>query len=178
MTNYTTVFHLVSDVIKKTGAACILVGGFAVNYYNYSRQTADIDFLTTEEDFSKISPILKKEGYKEEIAMDTFTRLRCEREGFMNIDFLFTDKNSLEEMKKNGKEAEVADQKFIVPSLNDLMAMKLHSIKSNPPSRKGDLLDILIMTSANKINVRSGDFKELCLKYGTEEIYKKIIENQ
>jgi hypothetical protein len=44
--NYPTVFHLISAVSKKTGVFCILIGGFAVNYYKVTRQTADVDFLT------------------------------------------------------------------------------------------------------------------------------------
>ena len=42
---YQTVFHLISDIINKSGISCILIGGFAVNYYNVTRMTADIDFL-------------------------------------------------------------------------------------------------------------------------------------
>ena len=51
---YHSAFHLISDTINKTGVSCVLIGGFAVNYYKFSRQTADIDFLITEEDFNKI----------------------------------------------------------------------------------------------------------------------------
>jgi hypothetical protein len=28
----------------------------------------------------------------------------------------------------------------------------------------------------NKVNVRSEEFKNLCLKYGTEELYNNILE--
>ena len=174
---YDTVFALVSDALRKTGARAILVGGFAVNCYNYSRQTADVDFLITEADFAKIFPLLEKEGYKKERAIDLFTRLRCDKEGFIDLDFLFTDKNTIENMRKDGKEADIAGKRFIVPSLNNLIAMKLHSLKNSFESRKNDLLDILILVRANKVDAKSSDFKELCMKYGTEEIYKKITEN-
>jgi hypothetical protein len=30
---YPTVFHLISEACKETGATCVLVGGFAMNYY-------------------------------------------------------------------------------------------------------------------------------------------------
>lgn len=30
---YPTIFHLFSDVFAKSDAACVLIGGFAVNYY-------------------------------------------------------------------------------------------------------------------------------------------------
>ena len=30
---YPTIFHLLSDIFSKTGVVCVLIGGFAVNYY-------------------------------------------------------------------------------------------------------------------------------------------------
>ena len=51
---YPTVFHLISTVVDKADVHCVLIGGFAVNYYKVTRQTADVDFLITENDFKKI----------------------------------------------------------------------------------------------------------------------------
>jgi hypothetical protein len=39
-----------------------------------------------------------------------------------------------------------------------------------------DAADIVQLVIANKIDVRSGKFKQLCLRYGTEELYRKIVE--
>jgi len=54
---YSTVFHLVSDVFRKAGVDTVLIGGFAVNHYKVTRQTIDIDFLCTKEDFDKIKAV-------------------------------------------------------------------------------------------------------------------------
>ena len=61
-----TAFHLISTISKKNNVCCVLIGGFAVNYYNVTRQTADIDFLITETDYKKILPYLIKAGYKQD----------------------------------------------------------------------------------------------------------------
>ena len=45
------VFQLISTICEETGVSCVLIGGFAVNHYKVTRQTADVDFLITEEDF-------------------------------------------------------------------------------------------------------------------------------
>lgn len=42
-----TIFHLISEIFKKNNVNSVLIGGFAVNYYKVTRQTADIDFLIT-----------------------------------------------------------------------------------------------------------------------------------
>ncbi len=48
--NEKSVFHLMSGLTREEGISCILIGGFAVNYYKVTRQTADVDFLITEVD--------------------------------------------------------------------------------------------------------------------------------
>jgi hypothetical protein len=65
----------------------------------------------------------------------------------------------------------------MVPSLSHLIALKLHSIKYNPKLRlTRDLPDIINLIRINELNHKNPDFKELCLKFGTEEIYNKILE--
>ena len=71
----------------------------------------------------------------------------------------------------------MAGVEFIVPSLNHLLAMKFHAMKQSPKLREmKDLLDVAVMIKENKVNVSSDDFRDLCLRYGTPEIYKKILD--
>src|SRR3989338_4225588 len=139
---YPTIFHLISAITNKEGVRCVLIGGFAVNYYKVTRQTIDVDFLTTKEDFNKISDLLKKAGFELGYSKETF----------------------------------IAKQKFIVQSLNSLIALKLHAIKYNQKLRvHKDFPDIINLIRVNKVNYKSKEFRELCLKYGTEELYNKIL---
>ena len=76
-----------------------------------------------------------------------------------------------------GKAINIAGENFIVPSLNHLVALKLHAIKYNPKIREyRDLADIMELIRINKVEVKDREFKNLCLKYGTEELYNKIRE--
>jgi hypothetical protein len=172
-----SVFYLISELARRENVSCILIGGFAVNYYKVTRQTADIDFLITKEDFEKILASLEKAGYKQVSAQENFIQLKSDRFSLMNIDFMFVDKETLTKILKDGKEIKIANQKFIVPSLSHLIALKLHSIKHNLKARLiADLPDIISLIKINKVDIHSNTFKELCLKYGTEEIYQKIKE--
>jgi len=174
---YPTIFHLFSSVFSKAGAACVLIGGYAVNYYKLSRQTADVDFLITKEDFEKISSLLEKEGFKKDYEQEVFARFSGRGTHLMDIDFMFVDKDTLDKIIKEGKEASIARQKFIVPSLNHLIALKLHAIKYNPGIREyKDLPDIIQLIRINRLDIKNAGFKELCLKYGTEGLYNKILE--
>lgn len=174
---YSTVFHLISDVVNKKGVNCVLIGGFAVNYYKVTRQTADIDFLITKDDFEKILSLLEDEGYKLDYTQEVFARLTTASSYLMDLDFMFTDKDTLDKIIKEGKQISIAQQKFIIPCLNHLIALKLHAIKYNPKIREyKDLSDVIELIKINKINVKTNEFKSLCLKYGTEELYNKILD--
>jgi hypothetical protein len=174
---YPTVFHLISSIIDEAKACCVLIGGFAVNYYKVTRQTADIDFLITKGDFERISGLLEKEGFIQDHTQDVFARLKCNRVNLMDIDFMFVDKETIDKIIKQGKQVTIAGQKFIVPSLNHLIALKLHAIKYNPKIREyKDFLDIIELIRVNKVKVKSSEFKQICLTYGTEELYNKILD--
>lgn len=174
---YPNIFHLISDIFTKAKVSCVLIGGFAVNYYKVSRQTADIDFLITRDDFQKISSLLEEKGFKKDDIQEVFARLIGKESYLMDVDFMFVDKETLHKIGQAGKEISIAGQKFIVPSLNHLIALKLHAIKYNPKIREyKDLADIIDLIRTNKLNVKDAELKNLCLKYGTEELYKKILE--
>ncbi|MFZ5799903.1 MAG: nucleotidyl transferase AbiEii/AbiGii toxin family protein [Candidatus Omnitrophota bacterium] len=172
-----SVFHLISEVTSKAGVSCILIGGFAVNCYKVTRQTVDLDFLITKDDFDKIRPALEKAGYKQITREKNFAQLKSSRLSLLDVDFMFVEGETFAKIIGEGREVKIAGQKFIVPSLEHLLALKLHSIKFNPKLRlMRDLPDIVNLIRINKVNVNSEKFKELCLKYGTGEIYDKILE--
>ena len=175
--NERSVFHLIADLTHKERVACILIGGFAINHYKVTRQTADVDFLITTEDFDKIIARLEKAGYQKNLAQDTFVQLKSNRLSLLDIDFMFVDRETFAQIRNEGQPISIAGQKFVVPSLNHLIALKLHSIKYNPKIRLSkDFPDIINLIRINKLDFKDKKFKELCLKYGTEEIYQRIGE--
>lgn len=175
--NKQSVFHLISDLTEKEGVSCILIGGFAVNYYRVTRQTADVDFLITKDDFKKIIVLLEEAGYKKELVQENFAQLKSTQISLLDVDFMFVDQDTLTKILKESREIEIAKQKFLVPSLDHLIALKLHSIKYNPKLRlTRDLPDIINLIKINEVNFKDKEFKKLCMKFGTEEIYNKIGE--
>ncbi len=175
---YPTVFHLISNEFKKNKVSSVLIGGFAVNHYKVTRQTADVDFLITKEDFEIAKDVLKKAGYKIEDIEEVFARLKSNKLYLMDIDFMFVDKETLDRIIKNGKKISIARQKFTVPSLYHLIALKLHSIKHNLKIREQtDLPDIINLIKINTVDTKAKKFRELCLKYGNQTLYNKILNS-
>ena len=96
----------------------------------------------------------------------------------IDIDFMIVDDLTREKIIKDGKTIEVVGEKLIIPSLNHLIALKLHAIKNNQKNRIWkDLPDIIRLIQMNNIDCKNEAFKEICLKYGNHEIYKIILKN-
>ncbi|MDP2939321.1 MAG: nucleotidyltransferase [Candidatus Omnitrophota bacterium] len=175
--NNQSAFHLITQIMQKENVSGVLIGGFAINFYKVTRQTADIDFLITKEDFDKISVALEKSGYRQSRFEENFVQLKSSNLSLMDIDFMFVDRETLTKILDEAKPVKITGKTFIIPSLNHLIALKLHSIKYNPKIRLlSDLPDIISLIRINDVNIHTKGFKELCLKYGTEDIYEKILE--
>ncbi|MFH1259854.1 MAG: nucleotidyl transferase AbiEii/AbiGii toxin family protein [Elusimicrobiota bacterium] len=176
--NFPTVFHLISEISKKEGITCVLIGGFAVNHYNVTRLTADIDFLTTENDFKKISQLLKKAGYSTKYRQEFFTQLESASGNFLtDIDFMFVNNETLSGIVKDSKKIKIAGLDFLVPSIKHLLALKLHSLKNNFNFRENkDIPDIIDLIKSNNIKFQGNEFEELCLKYGNKKLCNIIRE--
>ena len=173
---YSSIFHAVSELSGKAGVTCVLIGGFAINYYKVSRQTLDVDFLITRDDLNRITGQLKTAGFELDFIQEVSARFKGSGHYLMDLDFVFVDKETLDKIVKDGKEIVITKRKFIVPSLNTLIALKLHAIKHNRKAREfKDLPDIINLIRANNVDYKSKDFRDLCLKYGTEELYNKIV---
>lgn len=177
--NYQNVFQLLSDISKKRGISFVLIGGFAINYYKYTRQTVDVDFLIKKQDFQKILDLLEVTGYKVDYSQEVFARLiSTESPLLMDIDFMFVDEETLVKIIKDSQKTSIAGCEFRVPSLEHLIALKLHAVKYNPRLRLAkDIPDIINLIRINKLDVKTEKFRKLCLKYATEEIYKKILDS-
>lgn len=169
------IFETLAAEFERAKMTCLLIGGFAVNHYQVSRQTNDIDFLTTEEDFRKILGPLKKLEYEEFHRGETFVWLRSRRPAWMIVDFMFVGPPTFERMLREGEKIKFEGTEWVVPSLEHLIALKLHAIKNNSDRELRDMLDIVDLIKSNKFEVRTDRFKALCLKHGTQEIYEKVL---
>ena len=171
---YPTIFDLVNNIFMKANVNCILIGGFAINNYKLTRQTVDIDFLCTKIDFSKIEILLKEEGYEIKRAEDNFIQLENKQQNLIDIDFMLVNENTFSKIFSSGNKIKIAGIEFTIPSLFHLIALKLHSISSNPLRQITDFPDIIRLIKENNVDIDSNDFQALCHKFGTKEIYEKI----
>ncbi len=176
--NHPTVFDLIATEFKKAGIDCVLIGDFAVNAHHYSRSTQDIDFMIDQKDAPKTAQILKNNGFSLFHDHSNFMRWQGSKEYPWVVDLVFTDRATMDKLMAEGLEKEVAGCRMRVPSLEHLLAMKLHALKQEPERRETkDWLDIVQLIEVNKVNVKSDNFRKLCLKVGTPALYKRILQH-
>lgn len=169
-------FKMVSDACQKCGSAVILIGGHALSSRGCQRATLDVDFMITERDYGKLKPYLSAEGYRETARTNVAAKWSASSDDLVDIDFIFVDDPTFQGIKKESRTENYDDREILVPSVEHLIALKLHAIKQQPAERElKDLSDIVELIKANQLNVTSEAFKTMCAKFGTSEIYHKIL---
>jgi len=177
--SYSNVFDFIAAEFEKVRLSFLIVGGFAVNHYHYTRTTADIDILINEQDYPKTKPILEKGGYKEVAFGKLFARfIHDQPAAFMDLDILFVDPETFKGILSESQVMDLNGIKMRVPSLGHLMALKMYALKNNPAHRENpDLIDLVNLIRVNGVDVTAGSFRKLCLQYGTQEIYEKLLRS-
>ncbi len=65
-----------------------------------------------------------------------------------------------------------------VPSLEHLIALKLHALKNTRMTRfLKDFLDVEYLIRINRLDIKSNNVRDLFDKYGTPDLYDKISQS-
>ena len=169
-------FSYVADACKEAKISAILIGGQALASRGYQRLTLDVDFMVTEEDYEKLKPAISSRGYSEVVRTNVAAKWQGQSPDLIDIDFMFVDRATFEAIKKESKEEDYYDGKFLVPKVEHLIALKLHAMKQQPQRREPkDLNDVIQLIRTNRIDVKAKAFESLCKQFGTDDLYRKIV---
>lgn len=169
-----SIFKILSSIFKKHNIQPVLVGGYALIANKVQRMTFDIDFLISEDDFSKIELEIIKIGFSIFHRQEAFVQFKSEKQGLIDTDFLISDPETVEIIVSQGKKFIIDNEEFIVPSPIHLIAMKLHSISFNKNREIKDLPDIIQLVEMNNININSKEIEDYFKKYKSIEILDKV----
>lgn len=169
------IFRTLAEIFKRTGVTAVLIGGYAVNAHKVTRHTVDIDFLIEKNGLEGPLAELKRIGYTVAHQQEAFVQLTAQ--GLRDIDFMLSDVATVSKMYETGDRVTIAGEEFVTPNLNNLVALKLHSIKWNPHRELVDFPDIVLLLQANDVDIASTGIKELFSKYGTPELYQKARQS-
>lgn len=160
------------------GLEFLVIGGVAINYYGYSRDTADLDLLICKEKSTDWRALFLHLGYSVYRDADTFIQLSPPKEGEWPVDLMLVREPTFRKMTAAAREAEVLGACLRFPSLEHLMALKLHCLKHARPHRfLKDFQDLEGLILENHLDPCSEKIRHLFLKYGTLDLHEKIVRS-
>ena len=169
------VFDVVTGKLSAAGIESLLIGGFAVNYYGYTRNTLDVDWMIVSEQRDAVRDIMRREGFTNAAFHENV--MFFQRPGTpWRVDFLHADSATMSELLTRAQNVAVHGSTVKVPALKDLIAMKLFSLGQNFARRMGkDLPDIVHLSVLNGLDLER-DVHPLATRYASETVFKWVAE--
>lgn len=171
----TSRFHAINQAAGKRGLRFLLIGGHAVNAHGYSRKTFDIDLLINRDDKELWRELMLGLGFECLHEHETFIQFASPETP--QVDLMCVRAETFAKQFDTSEVRSALELETRVPSLFNLLALKLHAARHAPLHRRHkDLIDIIALNEANRVEVTSDSFRNLCHKFGTPELYAEILK--
>lgn len=144
----------------------IVVGGLAINAHGYERVTSDIDILVRQEKRQVWKNLMESLGYKIFHEQVSFMQFHSTEGSVWPVDLMFVNRETFSKIFSESIEAKMKGMSFRVPRLQHLLTLKHHALKHTQEARlSNDLLDIVMLSEINGIDVSGKQVTELCNRY-------------
>jgi hypothetical protein len=168
-------FETISTESKKWDLPFLVIGGLAINFYGYSRETGDLDLLIHRDNQAQWLNLFLGLRYTVYREGQGFLQLSPPKEGAWPVDLMLVRENTFRPMYSTSREVDLYGVQTRIPSLEHLLMLKLHALKNAGLNRfLKDFLDVENLIRINKLDIKSEAIKQLFGKYGTPELYDKI----
>ena len=173
MTSLDNILAIASSRLPEAGVECLLIGGFAVNYYVYTRNTLDVDFMILGDQLDRVKETMMQADFTNVSVGDNVVFFNKPGES-LRVDFLRADAVTMQTLLLKAVTISLHGYNIKVPALDDLIAMKIFSLSQNSARRLGkDLPDIAYLTAIHNLSLES-DIRPLCDKFGTAQVFDLI----
>ena len=173
------IFALLNEISAKENLAFLMIGGHAVNAHGYARITGDLDILINRENRDRWVGALTARGFALKHDGGGFLQTNPPQGCLWPLDLMLANPHAFAEMMAASREIEQGEFRLRVPSLDHLFVLKLHALKQGLVHRGyKDFMDVLSLAQINSVDVRSDSFRALCEKYGSKEIYERLVAFQ
>ena len=175
MTGLDEILGLASRDLPAAGVTCLLIGGFAVNHYGYTRNTLDVDFMIVSDRVDDVRRILSGAGFSNASISETVAFFSRPGQPW-RVDFLRVDEATMRKLDVGAERVVLHGYTWRVPSLRNLLAMKIFALFQSPVRRVDkDLPDIAWLAVLNDLDAER-DLLPLCRQFGSDDIYRKIVD--
>jgi hypothetical protein len=153
----------------------LVIGGLAVNHYGYSRDTSDLDVFISQNDRAAWMELLASLGYTDYTDGGNFIQYTAPARNAWPVDLMQVLERTFAPIFAASQPANFFGVNSLVPSLEHLLALKLHALKNTRMDRfLKDFLDVENLIRINKLEITAANIRELFNKYGTDELYEKV----
>lgn len=167
-----TFFSTIERETRQRHLPFLVIGGHAVNLYGFSRETADLDFLVCSDDRPSWITLLTDLGYRIFSDAPSFVQMVSDQEKAWPMDLMFVRPTTFKPMLDASRNVEFYGTKSRIPTLEHLIALKLHALKHTRSHRfLKDFLDVENLIRANHLDIKSENTRRLFEKYATLEVY-------
>jgi predicted nucleotidyltransferase len=168
-------FETIDSETRKRHLQFLIIGGLAINQYGFSRETADLDLLVCVDDRAKWFELFATFGYGIFNDGGNFVQFSPPEQSAWPVDLMLVQQKTFKPMCDAGREVDFYGVAARIPSLEHLLALKLHALKNARLHRfLKDFLDVENLIRINQIDIGSENMRQLFLRYGTIELYEKI----
>ncbi|MBN1671514.1 MAG: hypothetical protein JXR37_10800 [Kiritimatiellae bacterium] len=173
MTLLDRILAIAADDLPAAGVDCLLIGGFAVNHHGYTRNTLDVDFMIVADQLDSVRKIMTQAGFTNVAIRENVAFFSVPDEA-PRADFLRVDEQTMRRLLENAACVNVHGHALKIPTVRDLIAMKIFALSQDVPRRMGkDLPDIAYLTVLHELSLEA-DIRPLCDRFGTDEVYALI----
>jgi hypothetical protein len=168
---------LIHDKARQAGVEFLVIGGHAVNAYCEPRVTLDVDFLVRRDDLGRWKDLLLAEGFKLDYEGPTFVRFNPPYGTDWRLDLMLVNAETFRKLRAAAQTKKLLSIESLVPRPEHLIALKLHALKHGHPERfEKDFIDVVALTRNAGIDPRSPDYWQLFERYGTMELYERVLQ--
>lgn len=165
-------YETVLKAFVKEGIEFLIVGGFAVNAYGYSRHTVDLDLMIVIEDLNRVRGLMTTNGFTNIVIKEAAAHF-FKPDETCRIDFLMANHATIATLVADAKAISIFGVQVKVPHLEHLIAMKLHALKYAFAQRvEKDVSDIIALMFANELSISR--IQKLCHEFSTPEVLSEI----
>src|SRR5512139_2387479 len=113
----------------------LVIGGLAVIFYGYSRDTADLDLLVQRKDRNAWLELMLQLKYTVANERENFFQFVPPQQGAWPVDLMLVKEATFGPMLAAAREVEMYGVSLRIPSLQNLLALKLHALKHGRADR-------------------------------------------
>ena len=166
--------EIIAACAKVVQRPFLVIGGHAVIAHGYSRNTVDLDLLVPKADRTTWAEAVPAIGYTSFHTHESFEQFRSANRD-IDLDLMFVSEATFAGVHGASREVSFGSVAARIPSLQHLIALKLHVLKQGIEHRiLGDLDDVIQLVLVNGVDLDQAEWKQIFEKYGNQEFYEKV----